>query len=1008
VYSPSGQSPLLKPFRTRGLVRRVTPFIGAGLVALVVFADPNFTRLPWADALAVLIAASTTVAALSPIDWDRPPRLTMAAPLVAGLLLALGSTFNQGSPLPIAAAAVGTLVIVAIYTLPWDRLPRWVHNLPIFGGIAAVFVFQITVQTQPHAIAPVLLVVPLYLTSLLFAALYHTRNEVLAAATLASVVILALGISSGHQPGDVATSILVVALLWVTVLTVHAVVEQKHHDEERLQALNEQVVHQKNLVEEVLQNLSDMGIGLVTSTGSDIESVNEAISRMTGYGRGPGEFPPMADLFAPESKAKLREQLASRPAGVGDVIVQEWEIIARDGRRIPIESISHSEMVDGKPHSVAIILDITARKQVERALTASQARLQAIIDTSLTAIVTMDQRGVITDWNPQAESTFGWPREEIVGKVLADTIIPTQHREAHRAGLARYLATGEGPVLGKVLELTAIARDGHEFPIDLAISPASAPGGEVLFVGFVRDITTRKQAEDSINDLNQELQIANQHKSEFLANMSHELRTPLNAILGFSELMIDDMTGKFDAASRQKFLIQINSSGAHLLALINDILDISKVEAGRMTLTLEKVSIADVVRGVVSSIEPLAAKKHIRISTDVEYAGEIEADAAKLKQMLLNLVANAVKFTPEVGLITIEAERLQSAVEISIADTGIGIAESDLGRLFMEFQQLESGAGRQQEGTGLGLALTKRLAELHGGEVRVSSQVGRGSVFTIKLPLRQSDIPQATPVHPLPKTAAYDARPIVLVVEDNLQAAELLVRQLDHGGFRTEIALGGVEALAKARELRPIAITLDILLPGLDGWDVLEQLKRDAVTRDIPVVVISVVDKPELGRALGAIDYFVKPVDGKALLDRLSQFTFTSKVGTEETRILAVDDEPANLEWLEKVLKPAGFTVVSALGGREGIEQAKSSRPHLVLLDLVMPEVNGFDVVKALHADDSTSAIPIMILTAKDLTDDDKRELNGNVAAILERGSTGATDLVGWLNRLIAARHETR
>jgi PAS domain S-box-containing protein len=776
--------------------------------------------------------------------------------------------------------------------------------------------------------------------------------------------------------------------------------------EEQLRLLNEKLVQQQKLVESLLQNLSDMGIGLVISTGSEIESVNEAISRITGYGRGPGEFPPMASLFAPESLDKFRKQLAARAAGVGDVMVQEWEIVARDGRHIPIESISRSEMVDGKARSVAVILDITARKQVERALAESQARLQAIIDTSLTAIVTMDRRGVITDWNPQAEATFGWPREEAVGRVLADTIVPAQHRAAHRAGLARYLATGEGPVLGKVLELSALAKDGREFPVELAISPASALGGEVLFVGFVRDITARKEAEDAIKDLNRELQIANKHKSEFLANMSHELRTPLNAILGFSELIIDDTSGKLDAATRSKFLIQINSSGTHLLALINDILDLSKVEAGRMTLALERVSVADVVRGVENTVEPLASKKHIRITTHVESAGEIEADAAKLKQMLLNLVSNAVKFTPEGGLVTIDVQHLAGAVEISVTDTGIGIAESDLNRLFKEFQQLESGAGRRQEGTGLGLALTKRLAQLHGGEVRVTSEPGKGSVFTITMPLRPSVPEQPAPIHPLPRVAGYDARPVVLVVEDDMQAAELLVRRLDHGGFRTEIALGGAEALAKARQLRPLAITLDILLPGLDGWDVLEQLKRDSATRDIPVVVISVVDKPELGRALGAIDYFVKPVDGKALLERLAQFTFTSKVGTEETRILAVDDEPANLEWLETVLKPAGFSVISAIGGKEGIELARRSHPHLVLLDLMMPEVSGFDVVQALHADESTRAIPIMILTAKDLTEDDKRQLNGRVAAILERGSTGAADLIGWLQRLMATRRE--
>ncbi len=795
-------------------------------------------------------------------------------------------------------------------------------------------------------------------------------------------------------------------------------ITERKHSEDAIRALNEQLLQlvadrttsndeladEKRLVESLLQNLSDMGVGLLRSSGGTAESFNDAFARMTGYGPGQGPVPPLAKLIAPEYLDQFREQLAARVAGMGDVVVLEWEIIARDGRRIPVESISRSELIDGQQHSIAIVLDITERKRAEQELIESQARLQAIIDTSLTAIVTMNDQGVITDWNPQAEVTFGWPRKDVLGRILVDTIIPPEYRDAHRAGLARYLATGEGPVLGNVLELTGLHRDGHEFPVELAISLASPPGGRPLFVGLIRDITTRTQTQEAIKSLNTELRVANLHKSEFLANMSHELRTPLNAILGFSELMLDDTSDKYDPTTRQKFLAQINASGKHLLSLINDILDLSKVEAGQMTLKLDTVLIVDVVREVLNTIEPLATKKRIRISVDVEGAGQLLADAGKLRQMLLNLVSNAVKFTPEVGLVSIEAQRLQNAIEISVADTGIGIAESDIPRLFKEFQQLDAGAGRQQEGTGLGLALTKRLAELHGGDIRVMSERGKGSTFTIRLPLQPADAAHRAPVPVPPATANEEARPVVLVVEDNLQAADLLLRQLDRGGFHAEIALSGTEALAKARELQPVAITLDIVLPGLDGWDVLAELKRDEATRNIPVVVVSVIDKPDLGRALGALDYFVKPVDAKALLARLRSYTFMSDAATKDIRILVVDDEPANLEWLEGVLAPAGFSVISAHGGREGIDLAKARRPHLMLLDLMMPDVNGFDVVEALHADEATRSIPIMIITAKDLTDDDKRQLNGHVEAIMSRGTTGATDLLGWLNRLMATR----
>jgi PAS domain S-box-containing protein len=1067
----------------------------------------------------------------------------MAAPVLVALVLALGRAFTQGSPIPLAAAGAGTLVILAIYGAPWDRVPRWVHTLPVFGGVAAVFVIQATVRTPGYGVGTVLLVFPLYLTTVLFAALYLKRNEVWAAAALASIGILALAITSGNQAGEPALSILVLAVLWVVVLTVHAVVRRSHSAEERIRllissvkdyailtldptghvtswsagaeqikgykaeeivgrhfscfyseedvkagkpgrelaeaarvgrledegwrirkdgsrfwadvvitalrdedgrlrgfgkvtrdiserkqsedairALNAQLVEvvadktagnaelaeQKRFVENLLQNLNELGVGLVVITGQTIEYVNDAFTRMTGYGQGAGRsLPSVSDMIAPEYLDEYRRQFQARAVGEGDVIFHEFEIIASDGHRIPVESIARSEVVDGAPHGVAMVLDITERKKTEHALAESRARLQAIIDTSLTAIVTMDQRGVITGWNPRAEATFGWPANEIVGRVLADTIVPEQHRAAHRAGIARYLDTGEGPVLGKVLELTALDRSGREFPVELAISPASEPGGNAQFVGFVRDITARRQSQEAIEALNRALQVANQHKSEFLANMSHELRTPLNAILGFSELLLDDTSNKFDLTTRQKFLDRIHSSGSHLLGLINDILDLSKVEAGRMVLTVETVSVVDVVAQVLSTMEPIAAKKGVRTSADVADGAQLQADAGKLKQMLLNLVSNAVKFTPEGGSVTISARQVSDVIEISVADTGIGIAEADLNRLFKDFQQLDAGPGRRQEGTGLGLALTKRLAELHGGEIRVASEPGKGSVFTLRLPLRPTNVEQSTP-KPLVAARASDLRPLVLVVEDNQHAADLLVHLLDRGGFRADVAVNGTEALAKARNLQPVAITLDILLPGIDGWDVLTGLKQDAATRDIPVVVITVVDKPELGRALGAMDYFVKPVDGKALLARLSTYAFTSKVENEETRVLVVDDEPANVQWLESVLKPAGFSVLTAPGGREGITLAKAKRPHLILLDLIMPEVSGFDVVEALHEDAVTRSIPIMILTAKDLTDDDKSQLNGNVAAILARGSTGAPDLLDWLRRLMAARPAVR
>jgi CheY-like chemotaxis protein/anti-sigma regulatory factor (Ser/Thr protein kinase) len=504
-----------------------------------------------------------------------------------------------------------------------------------------------------------------------------------------------------------------------------------------------------------------------------------------------------------------------------------------------------------------------------------------------------------------------------------------------------------------------------------------------------------------LKETNDRLVDSDRHKSVFLASMSHELRTPLNAILGFSELLIDSPDGEYPTATRTRFLQQIHSSGKHLLGLINDILDLSKIEAGQMELRLQLVSVAEVVAQVVSTIEPLATQKQIKVQARDVNAGEITADAGKVKQMLLNLVANAVKFTPDGGEITITASRLEKTVEIAVADNGIGIAPKDHARVFQGFQQVDSGIERQQAGTGLGLHLTRRFAALHGGDVLIDSQLGKGSVFTIVLPIEASAGTPSTPQHSRDAgLGSADKRPLVLVVEDDAAAAELLTRQVEQAGFQTTVARTGSEALAKARQRKPAAITLDILLPDLDGWEVLTRLKRAEETSDIPVIVVSVVDNPELGMALGALDYFVKPVPAKELMSRLTRFKFQGKSGRQQT-VLVVDDEEANREWLQGVLEPAGFAVILASGGKEAIDLARSNPPDLVLLDLMMPEVTGFDVVEALRDKASTRGIPIMVLTAKTLTESDIKQLNGHVSTILRRGSTGAADLVGLLRQVV-------
>ena len=571
-------------------------------------------------------------------------------------------------------------------------------------------------------------------------------------------------------------------------------------------------------------------------------------------------------------------------------------------------------------------------------------------------------------------------------------------------GVSRATLGGSGHTL-LVLPVSGLSSSGSLVVLSGPFSPGLGSDEVSRVQQFMSAFATaldRRHLIERLKESNARLVDADRHKSLFLASMSHELRTPLNAILGFSELLIDAPDGQFPVATRTRFLQQIHSSGKHLLGLINDILDLSKIEAGQMELRLQTVLVSEVVAQVLSTVEPLAAQKQITIKTGEMSAGEITADAGKLKQMLLNLVANAVKFTPDGGEVTVTSTRLEKTVEIAVADNGIGIALKDHSRVFQGFQQVDSGMERQQSGTGLGLHLTRRFAALHGGDVLIDSQLGNGSVFTITLPIQQA----LQTTHPKGQSIngevdRTDRRPLVLVVEDDPAAAELLTRQIDQAGFQTTVARTGSEALAKAREHKPDAITLDILLPDLDGWEVLTRLKRAEETSDIPVVVVSVVDNPELGMALGALDYFVKPVPAKELMNRLSRFKFQGKSGKQMT-VLVVDDEEANREWLQGVLEPAGFAVTLASGGKEAIDLARSSLPDLVLLDLMMPEVTGFDVVEALRDKASTRAIPIMVLTAKTLTEGDIKQLNGHVSTILRRGSTGAADLLGLLRQVVA------
>jgi CheY-like chemotaxis protein/two-component sensor histidine kinase len=498
----------------------------------------------------------------------------------------------------------------------------------------------------------------------------------------------------------------------------------------------------------------------------------------------------------------------------------------------------------------------------------------------------------------------------------------------------------------------------------------------------------------------QALERASQAKSDFLASMSHELRTPLSAIIGFSALMRDEPLDGERRVIPDEWIQHVHRSGEHLLSLINDVLDLTKIEAGRIELERESFDLGTALVESVEGLRPLADRKRIEMVVDQE-AGSIVADRGRLRQIVYNLLSNAIKFTPEGGRIRVESRWDGAAARIAVIDSGVGIAADDLGRIFDEFSQVGDLKAREA-GTGLGLALSRRLAEAHGGELHVSSELGVGSRFELVLPeSRAASESQTSASQPMATPTAVGTS--VLVIEDDPGAVRLLRTYLESEGYEAVVAADGESGIAAARASAPAAIILDVLLPGIDGWEVLRRLKADPGLRDVPVVVVTVVDERNVAMSLGAADYFLKPVKPEALLARLAQYTFTTKVKQRRVKVLAIDDDPQARDLVVQALRPAGFDVSAAASGREGLAMAEADPPELVICDLVMPDVNGYEVVDQLRANPATRDATILILTGQELSASDRDRLNGKVSDILGKAGDPRPALAKWLERAAAA-----
>ncbi|HYD96863.1 MAG TPA: response regulator [Noviherbaspirillum sp.] len=524
-------------------------------------------------------------------------------------------------------------------------------------------------------------------------------------------------------------------------------------------------------------------------------------------------------------------------------------------------------------------------------------------------------------------------------------------------------------------------------------------------------------ANGMLAEKNLQLQKADRLKSDFLANMSHELRTPLNAIIGFSEVMKDGLTGELPPQQKE-YVTDIYSSGKHLLALINEILDLSKIEAGKMTLERECCQVGELVRDGLQVVRERATAQRLDLSSEVEDGlDDIWLDVRKTRQILYNLLSNAVKFTPEGGSVRVVARKVgrerfpggsySHYLELAVSDSGIGISAEDQARLFQPFLQIDSELSRRYEGTGLGLTLLKRLAELQGGGVGLQSEPGKGSTFTVWLPWhRPADATAAALSGMLAPALASgpNPAPLALVIEDDEMAANLLRVQLEDGGFRiirTTTAEIGMEAALREQ---PDVIILDILLPGMDGWEMLERIKREPQLTATPVVIVSIMANCNRGLALGAAGVLQKPVSRSDLIQALEAIGFQPTVDKTPRTVLVVDDDRKAVELVRAHLEAASCRVLPAYGGQEGIELAREHRPDLIVLDLMMPAMNGFDVVEALKDDPVTRSIPVVIVTAKQIVAEDRLRLIGRVQEIMQKAEFNHGRFIGEVRRALPGK----
>ena len=720
----------------------------------------------------------------------------------------------------------------------------------------------------------------------------------------------------------------------------------------------------------------------------------------------------------------------ARSRGSGDVPSLGWTLLLNRPTSVahaPIHRLQRWALMVGILGTLAAALvgfvitsefgRMTRRLQQAGAeLVVGEARIRSVLENVVDGIVTIDPEGRIASTNPAVGRIFGYEPDEMHGRNVR-MLMPEPYAGEHDGYLRNYRESGVAKIIGLGREVEGRRKDGTSFPLQLAVSEIRERRS-LRFVGILRDVSEQHRARREILAAKHAAEAASRSKGQFLANMSHELRTPLNAVIGYAELVGEELEDRGEGALLED-MGKIRSAGKHLLGLINDILDVSKIEAGRVDVFTETFDLHDVVRGVAETVRPLVAERGNALDVDLPAdLPRMHSDVTKVRQILFNLLSNAAKFTRD-GRIVLSVQAVAGGrIRFSVADEGIGMTSEHLERVWDAFQQADVSTTRQFGGTGLGLTITKSFTELLGGSIEVESTEGEGTTFRILLPSRLAagagaDVEADEDEDREPAPAALPAREAgsvavgvatVLVIDDDPAGREIVRRVLARQGIEVIGAENGPEGLQRAREAMPSAIVLDVMMPGMDGWAVLAALRDDPALASIPVIMLTMANQRDLGLALGVDGYLSKPVDGGALTALLAR----QCAAAEQATVLVVEDDPNARDLVARMLTSRGWHVDQAEHGLAALERLEVSPPDVLLVDLMMPVMDGFELVAAVRADERWRDLPVIVLTAKEITKEDAARLEGSVQKLVRKGAAAQADIAAEVGRLVRRAAQRR